>query len=112
VASYELMYVIVPNLEDENYAAANQRFSDLVTDNGGRVDKIDVWGKRRLAYEIKKWREGYYTLMYFDAPAEAVKELDRVLRINENVLRHMVVRREDQDSAAAQEKEAAAENVK
>ena len=50
--------------------------------------------------------------MYFDAPAEAVKELDRVLRINENVLRHMVVRREDQDSAAAQEKEAAAENVK
>jgi len=50
--------------------------------------------------------------MYFDAPAEAVKELDRVLRINENVLRYMVVRREDQDSAAAQEKEAAAENVK
>jgi len=54
VASYELMYVIVPNLEDEDYAAANQRFSDLVTDNGGRVDKIDVWGKRRLALTRSK----------------------------------------------------------
>lgn len=111
MASYELMYVIVPNLEDEDYAAANQRFSDLVTDNGGRVDKIDVWGKRRLAYEIKKWREGYYTLMHFEAPAEAVKELDRVLRINEKVLRHLIVKREILESSANEKKGAGVKDV-
>ena len=112
MASYEVMYVLVPNLEDEAYAAATQRFSDLITENGGQVDKVDVWGKRRLAYELKKRREGYYTLIYFDAPAAAVKELDRVLKINENVLRHMIVRHEGKGTSAAKGKEAAAENVK
>lgn len=112
MASYEVMYILVPNLEDEAYAAANQRFSDLITENGGRVDKVDVWGKRRLAYELKKRREGYYTLIYFDAPAAAVKELDRVLRINENILRHMIVRHEEKGTTAAKGKEAAAEGVK
>ncbi|MGI6129097.1 MAG: 30S ribosomal protein S6 [bacterium] len=112
MASYEVMYVLVPNLEEEAYAAANQRLSDLITEQGGRVDKVDVWGKRRLAYEVKKRREGYYTLIYFEAPAAAVKELDRVLRINEDVLRHIIVRHEEKGTTAAKGKEAAANNVK
>lgn len=111
MASYELMYVLIPNLEDEDYEAANQKLSDLITENGGRLNKIDVWGKRRLAYEIKKWREGYYTVIYFEAPPEVVKELDRVLKIDEKVLRHLIVRHEEKSSTAAQGKEAAAENV-
>ena len=112
MASYEVMYVLVPNLEDEAYTAANQRFSDLIVENGGQVDKVDVWGKRRLAYELKNRREGYYALIYFKAPAAAVKELDRVLKINENVLRHMIVRHEEKGTTAAKGKEAAAEGVK
>lgn len=111
MASYEVMYILVPNLEDEAYAALNQRFSDVIVENGGQVDKMDVWGKRRLAYEIKKWREGYYVVTYFEAPAAAVKELDRVLRINEDVLRHIIVRHEEQGATQAKGKEAA-EDVK
>jgi small subunit ribosomal protein S6 len=112
VPSYEMMYLMIPNLEDEAYEAVNQRFSDLIAENGGRIGKIDVWGKRRLAYEINKWREGFYTVIYFEAPADVAKELDRVLKINEDVLRHIIIRREDESTAVVKGKEAAAEDVK
>ena len=111
MGSYEVMYVLVPNLEDEAYTATTERLSAIITENGGQINKVDVWGKRRLAYEVKKRREGYYTLIYFDAPAPIVKELDRVLRINEEVLRHMIVRHEDKTISAAKGKEAAADNA-
>ncbi|HKM39920.1 MAG TPA: 30S ribosomal protein S6 [bacterium] len=111
MASYELMYLLVPDLEDEDYEAANARYSDLIVESGGKINKVDVWGKRRLAYEIKERREGYYSLIYFEAPAEAVKELDRVLRITENVLRHLIVRHGDKESIAKQGKEEEAENA-
>ncbi|NMA55595.1 MAG: 30S ribosomal protein S6 [Firmicutes bacterium] len=111
MASYELMYTLVPDLEDEEYEAANERLSAIITDQGGKIEKLDVWGKRRLAYEIKKWREGYYTLMHFEAPAEAVKELDRVLRINEKVLRHLIVKREILESSANEKKGAGVKDV-
>ncbi|BCV23862.1 30S ribosomal protein S6 [Gelria sp. Kuro-4] len=107
MASYEVMYILAPNLEEEAYAALSRKFSDLITESGGRVEKVDTWGKRRLAYEIKKFREGFYTVIYFSATAACVKELDRVMKITEPVLRHLIVRHEEKDNANAEGKVAA-----
>lgn len=107
MASYEVMYVLAPNLEEEAYAALSQRVNDVIAENGGQVQKVDTWGKRRLAYEIKKFREGYYTVVYFTGPAACVKELDRVLKITESVIRHLIVRHEEKGKANAERKVAA-----
>ncbi len=71
---YEVMYVIDPTLEDSARTELINRFSDLVTKNGGEVDRVDEWGKRRLAYAIQYKTEGYYVLMYIKAPAELPRE--------------------------------------
>ena len=91
---YEVMYVIDPTLEDSARTELINRFSDLVKKNGGEVDRVDEWGKRRLAYAIQYKTEGYYVLMYIKAPAELPRELERNFQINENVLRYMVIRYE------------------
>ena len=89
---YEVMYIVKP-LEDEAVEAIIAKFEALITANGGTVEKTDRWGKKRLAYEIQKLQEGIYVLVTFTANAAAVAELDRVLRITDTVLRHMVVRK-------------------
>jgi len=89
---YEVMYVIDTTLDDQARAALINRFSELVVANGGQVDRIDEWGKRRLAYAINYKTEGYYVLMYITAPAELPRELERNFQINENVLRSLVIR--------------------
>ena len=71
---YEVMYVIDPALEDSARTELINRFSDLVAKNGGEVDRVDEWGKRRLAYAIQYKTEGYYVLMYIKAPAELPRE--------------------------------------
>ena len=65
----------------------------LITENGGKVEKTDCWGKRRLAYEIQDLKEGLYVLVTFQAEAAAVRELDRVMKITDEVLRHMIIRK-------------------
>ena len=89
---YEVMYVIDTALEEQARADLISRFSGLVEQNGGQVDRIDEWGKRRLAYAINYKTEGYYVLMYIAAPADLPRELDRNFQINENILRSMVIR--------------------
>ena len=74
-----------------------KRIDVAITDNGGQVDNVEDWGKRKLAYEIDKLTEGDYTLINFHADPTQIAELDRVLRINDAVKRHMVVRRPDKD---------------
>ena len=91
---YEVMYVIDTALEEQARTDLINRFSGLVELNGGQVDRVDEWGKRRLAYAINYKTEGYYVLMYIAAPAELPRELERNLQINENVLRYMVIRYE------------------
>ena len=91
---YEVMYVIDAALEDSARIEVINRFSDLVKKNGGEIDRVDEWGKRRLAYAINYKTEGYYVLMYVKAPAELPKELERNFQINDNVLRYLVVRYE------------------
>ena len=89
---YEVMYVIDTALEEQARTDLINRFSGLVEANGGQVDRVDEWGKRRLAYAINYKTEGYYVLMYIAAPAALPRELERNFQINESVLRYMVIR--------------------
>ena len=91
---YEVMYVIDPTLEDSARIELINRFSDLVVKNGGEVDRVDEWGKRRLAYAIQYKTEGYYVLMYIKAPAELPREIERNMQISDAVLRYLTVRYE------------------
>ena len=91
---YEIMYVIDAALEDSARTELISRFADLVVRNGGEVQRIDEWGKRRLAYAINYKTEGYYVLMYIKGPSELPRELERNLQISENVLRYLVIRYE------------------
>ena len=93
---YELTYIIDTALEEEARKELIEKISSLIAQNGGEVEKIDeTWGKRRLAYPINDKPEGYYVLVTMQAPAELPKEIERNLRINENVLRSLVIKVEE-----------------
>ncbi len=87
---YEVMYILRPDLEQEAVQAVVEKFQGIIS-NGGEITKHDLMGKRRLAYEIKKHRDGFYVLVNFTATPEVVKELDRVFRITDEVIRYMIV---------------------
>ena len=91
---YEVLYIITPELEDEATKASVQKFSDIVTNNGGTVEKIDEWGRQKMAYAIDYKTEGYYVLMTFASAPEFPKELERNFKIDESILRYMVTRKE------------------
>ena len=91
---YEAMYIIHPNVEDEARTALVERFSALVVSGGGNVEKIEDWGKRKLAYEIQDMTEGHYVLMHFEADSELPRELERNFKINEPIIRYLVVRKD------------------
>lgn len=95
--AYELMVVIDPTLEDEGRAGVLDRVRGIVTADGGTVDSVDEWGKRRLAYEIGGHAEGDYAVFQFHTTPETVAEMDRVLHITDPVIRYMLLRREDLD---------------
>jgi len=95
VRKYETMYIIDPTLEEEAIHEVVERFSNLIKDQGGEVEKIDEWGKRRLAYPIKDHREGYYVVMNFSAEADVPQELERVYKITDSVLRYLIIREDD-----------------
>lgn len=87
---YEVMYIIRTDLEDQAVQAVVEKFQGIIN-NGGEITKHNVMGKRRLAYEINKYRDGIYVLVNFTATPEVVKELDRVMRITDEVIRYMVL---------------------
>ncbi len=91
---YEVMFIVKP-AEEEAVEAVAAKFESLITSNGGTVDKIDRWGKRRLAYEIEDFNEGTYFVIDFTAAPSVVAELERVMKITDEILRHMVVKQED-----------------
>lgn len=91
--AYELLFFVDPSITEEQRAGVMKRVDVAITENGGTIDNVDSWGKRKLAYEIDKLTEGDYTLINFHADPAQIAELDRVLRINDAVKRHMVVRR-------------------
>jgi small subunit ribosomal protein S6 len=89
---YEMMIILDPALEERTVQPSLDQFLRVVTTSGGSVDKVDVWGRRRLSYEIDKKSEGIYTVVDLNAEPEAVKELDRQLNLNEAVLRTKILR--------------------
>ena len=91
---YEVMYVVDAALEDSARSELINRFNELVVKNGGEVERVDEWGKRRLAYAINYKTEGYYVLMYIQGPSELPRELERNFKINDKVLRYLVIRYE------------------
>lgn len=95
VRQYELVFIIRPDLEEEALESVIEKVKALAENNGAEVTKLDKWGKRRLAYEIKHVREGYYVVMNFQGEAEVAAELDRVLKITDEILRHIIVREDD-----------------
>lgn len=92
---YELMYIIKPELDEEQTNAVIEKFSTLITDNGGEEPSIDKWGKRRLAYEIKDYREGFYVLVNFMGVPDTAQEIDRVMKISDDILRFMILSKEE-----------------
>jgi small subunit ribosomal protein S6 len=91
---YEIMYVIRPNIEDEAKKALVERFNTILKDNGAETVEAKDWGKRRLAYEINDFRDGYYQIVNVTATADAVQEFDRLAKISEDIIRHIVVKDE------------------
>lgn len=89
---YELMLVLRPDAPDERSQAVIERATRQVVASGGQIVKVAPWGRRRLAYPIDRYREGSYHIIVFEAPSDAVAELEHGLNITEEVLRHLVVR--------------------
>lgn len=92
--TYELMLLLSPELEEEAVEALLARTTEIVTSRNGEITNIDKWGKRRLAYEVQDHTEGFYVVIKFKADNEATTEVDRVLKITEEVLRFLLVRKD------------------
>ncbi len=91
---YELMVILDPSLEERTVAPSLDQYLNVIRTAGGSVEKLDVWGRRRLSFEINKKAEGIYAVVDLQATPEAVAELDRQLRLNESILRTKVIRPE------------------
>jgi small subunit ribosomal protein S6 len=91
---YEVVFILNPVIGDEAITATTEKIKALV-ETSGTLEKVDVWGRRRLAYEINDQKEGFYVLIDFSSDAEFPKELERVLKITDGVLRFLVVRADD-----------------
>jgi len=91
---YEVMVILDPDLEDRTIAPSLDTFLNVIKSDGGSVNKVDIWGKRRLAYEINHRSEGIYAVLDLTATVDSVKELDRQLNLNEAVMRTKVTRTE------------------
>jgi len=93
--AYELLYIIRPDLDEEATTALVDRLNGLVANNGGDNLTVEKWGKRRLAYEIQDYKEGQYILMNFDGEGRTSQEIERVMKISDDVIRFLTVRKED-----------------
>ena len=94
MTKYELCFVVNAKIEDEERAAAVERAKHLIERFGGTVSNVDEWGKKKLAYEIQKMREGYYYFIQFEAPTSAPAEIESRVRIMDSVLRYLIVKQE------------------
>ena len=95
--AYELLFFVDPSSSEEVRAGVMKRIDVAIAAEGGKVDNVEDWGKRKLAFEVDKLAEGDYILVNFHVDPVQITELDRVLRINDAVKRHMIVRRSDKD---------------
>lgn len=92
---YELMVILDPEIDERTVAPSLDKFLNVIRNDGGSIDSVDVWGRRRLAYEINKKTEGIYAVVNFTANSDATVELDRQLKLSEAVMRTKVLRAEE-----------------
>ena len=92
---YETIFIINPNVDDAGIKALIQKFSDLINSDG-KVENVEEMGKKKLAYEIKKNKEGFYVVINFEANPTLIKELERVYRITDEVIKFIVVRKDEE----------------
>ncbi|MHA7305615.1 30S ribosomal protein S6 [Arthrobacter sp. TMN-49] len=97
---YELMVIIDPDVDERTVEPSLQKFLNVITTDGGTIEKVDIWGRRRLAYDIQKKSEGIYAVVNFTAAPATAQELDRVLGLNETILRTKITRPEEQKVVA------------
>ncbi|MGP3533601.1 30S ribosomal protein S6 [Microbacterium sp. RD1] len=102
---YELMVIFDPEVDERQVAPKLDGFLKVITTDGGTIDNVDIWGRRRLAYEIKKKTEGIYAVVNFTATSAATQELDRQLKLNEQIMRTKVLRAEEAIALVAAEAE-------
>jgi small subunit ribosomal protein S6 len=96
---YEMVFIIQPEMDEEPLAAMVEKISQTIVDLGGQVHQVEPWGKRRLAYTIKTYQDGFYFLMQMEMPAQGVRSLERSLKLMEEVIRHLIVRRDESVAA-------------
>lgn len=87
---YEGAFILLANLEEDARNAEIERVKNIIAERQGTIEKVNEWGQRRLAYEIDKKREGYYVFINFTSEADAVNEIDRICKISDNFVRHMI----------------------
>ena len=104
---YELMVILDPEIDERQVAPNLDKFLKVITGDGGTIDNVDIWGRRRLAYEIQKKSEGIYAVVNFTATSAATQELDRQLKLSEKIMRTKVLRAEEAIALVAAEKERA-----
>lgn len=92
--AYEILYVIRPNIEEEEKTALVERFDNLLTSNGAEIVESKEWGKRRLAYEINDFKDGFYHIIKVNDDGTATQEFERLAKISNDIIRHIVVRDE------------------
>ena len=97
IGKYESMIIFAPNLPNDEIEKENKKIIDMVEDLGGVHIKTDVWGKKQLAYEINKFRDGYYIINYFNLDTLKIKEINRHYNITERIIRHNVIKLEAQE---------------
>lgn len=90
--NYEFTYIINPVFEEDQFKTVVDKVSKLITDNGGEIEEVEEWGSRKFAYEIDKKGTGYYVNMYFTAPATTILAVEKVLRIDDDVLRYLALK--------------------
>lgn len=95
LAQYELMYILRPDLGEEQLTQDIERFNEVIAREGGEVEKTEKWGRRKLAYEINDLNEGFYVVVSFRGQGTISNELDRVLKIHDDVVRSMTVRMDE-----------------
>ena len=108
---YELMVILNPEIDERQVAPNLDKFLKVITADGGSIDKVDIWGKRRFAYEINKKTEGIYAVVNFTATSAATNELDRQLKLSEAVMRTKVLRAEEGFAQVAAEAKRAEEKA-
>jgi small subunit ribosomal protein S6 len=93
--TYEVAFIVAPNTADDDLSKLNSQIEQIITGRGGKITKIDNWGRRKLAYRIGKFDEGVYTFVYLEGSGREIAEVERRLRVTDFVIRHMTVRTDE-----------------